>query len=253
MEALRVSDVSLNLSGIQILSKVSFVVEQGAIHGLIGPNGAGKTSLMNCVTGYYNPNHGSVVFAGATITNLKPHKIAKLGISRMFQHIEIVQELSVKDNILLGRHTHMNYNPVQALLYRGKAHAEELRNEKEIAGMISFLQLEEFQDRIAGSLPYGTQKRVELARAIAAMPQVLILDEPTSGMNQWEKEEIVEAIMRVHRSFIPTIVLIEHDMRVVMKISDRISVMNYGMFIAEGKPRDIQRNELVLEAYLGRE
>ena len=159
MEALRVSDVSLNLSGIQILSQVRLVIEKGAIHGLIGPNGAGKTSLMNCVTGYYNPNSGSVMLAESPITNLKPHKIAKLGISRMFQHIEIVQELSVKDNILLGRHTHMNYNPLHALLYHGKARAEELRNEVEIEDVISFLQLDEFQGRIAGSLPYGTQKR----------------------------------------------------------------------------------------------
>jgi branched-chain amino acid transport system ATP-binding protein len=253
MELVRVSNVSLNLEGIQILSDVDMTFEEGLIHAVIGPNGAGKTSLMNCITGYYPPNEGSVIFQGQDITRLRPDRIARLGIARMFQHIEIISELSVKDNILLGRHIHTNYNISHALLYYGKARQEELRNEQEITEIVSFLQLEDVREKIAGSLSYGTQKRVELARAIAAMPKILILDEPTSGMNQQEKTEIIHAILKVHESFIPSILLIEHDMRVVMEISDRISVMNFGTLIAEGCPGEIQENQLVIEAYLGTE
>jgi branched-chain amino acid transport system ATP-binding protein len=222
-------------------------------HAIIGPNGAGKTSLMNCITGNYPPNDGTVSFRGEDITRLRPDRIARLGIARMFQHIEIISELSVKDNVLLGRHIHTNYNVCQALLYYGKAKREELRNEGEITEIMSFLQLEDVQEKIAGSLPYGTQKRVELARAIAAMPQMLILDEPTSGMNQQEKREIIDAILRVHESFTPSILLIEHDMRVVMEISDKIWVMNFGTLVANGCPEEIQQNKLVIEAYLGSE
>jgi branched-chain amino acid transport system ATP-binding protein len=253
MELLRVSDISLNLEGIQILSKGNMIIEEGSIHAVIGPNGAGKTSLMNCITGYYNPNEGSIFYKGEEITHLKPHIVARLGISRMFQHIEIIRSLSVRDNVLLGRHTHLDYNLLQGLLYYGRAHREEVRNREEIKEIMSFLQLNGLEEQIAGSLPYGTQKRVELARAIAGRPQMLILDEPTSGMNQQEKEEIIHAVLRVHQSFIPTIILIEHDMRVVMKISERISVMNFGTVIAEGGPKEIQQNDLVIEAYLGTE
>ncbi|MGD0233453.1 MAG: ABC transporter ATP-binding protein [Syntrophorhabdales bacterium] len=253
MELLRVSDISLNLEGIQILSKGNMIIEEGSIHAVIGPNGAGKTSLMNCITGYYNPNEGSIFYKGKEITHLKPHSVARLGISRMFQHIEIIRSLSVRDNVLLGRHMHLDYNLLQGLLYYGKAHREEARNREEIREIMSFLQLDGLEEQIAGSLPYGTQKRVELARAIAGRPQMLILDEPTSGMNQQEKEEIIHAVLRVHQSFIPTIILIEHDMRVVMKISERISVMNFGTVIAEGGPKEIQQNDLVIEAYLGTE
>jgi branched-chain amino acid transport system ATP-binding protein len=251
MEELRVSDMSLKLEGIQILSEMNLTIERGRIHSLIGPNGSGKTSLMNCVTGYYRPNQGSVLFKGREITHLKPHKIAKTGISRMFQHIEIVRELSVIDNIMLGRHMHFQYNPVQALLFYGKALKEELKHRHEIEETLSFLQLDAFKYRSAGSLPYGTQKRIELARALVARPEVLILDEPTSGMNRQEKEEIIQMIIEAHRTSVPSIILIEHDMRIVMEISDIISVMNFGVVIAEGTPKEIQQNDLVIEAYLG--
>jgi branched-chain amino acid transport system ATP-binding protein len=169
----------------------------------------------------------------------------------MFQHIEVVLELSVIDNVMLGRHIHFQYNPVQALFFYGKALKEELKHRREIEETLSFLQLGAFKDRSAGSLPYGTQKRIELARAIVARPEVLILDEPTSGMNRQEKKEIIQIILEMHRTSIPTIILIEHDMRIVMEISDIISVMNFGTVIAEGSPEEVQKNDLVIEAYLG--
>jgi len=188
MEVLQLSNVSLNLDGIQILSKASVNVEEGTIHSIIGPNGSGKTSLINCATGYYRPDDGSVFFKGEDITYFKPNKVARIGISRMFQHIQIVGELSVIDNVMLGKHVHLQYNTLQALLFYGKALQEELKGRKEIEEILSFLMLGEFKDRIAGSLPYGVQKRIELARALATHPQVLILDEPTSGMTRQEKQ-----------------------------------------------------------------
>jgi len=251
MELLRISNLSLNIAGIQILSNINLTIEEGTIHSVIGPNGAGKTSLMNCITGHYLSQKGSIHFSGKEITHYKPHKISKCGISRMFQHIEIIRELSVTDNIMLGRHIHLHYSLVQALFYYGSARKEEVLNQKIIGETISFLQLGDFRERVAGSLSYGTQKRVELARAIVGTPQLLILDEPTAGMTQQEKEEIMQAILKVHETFIPTIILIEHDMRVVMRISDKISVINFGTLIGEGSPTEIQQNTAVIEAYLG--
>jgi len=251
MDVLQISNLSLNLEGIQILSNINMVIREGAIHSVIGPNGSGKTSLMNCITGYYRHNLGSIFFKGQEITSLKPNRIAGIGISRMFQHIEIIREFSVIENILLGKHIHLRYNTFQSLLFYGKALKEELKQREEIEEILSFMGLEEFRHRHAGSLPYGTQKRIELARAIAANPQLLILDEPTSGMNQQEKEEIIQVILKVHQAFIPTIILIEHDMKIVMAISEYISVMNFGNLIAEGLPHEIQKNNLVVEAYLG--
>jgi len=251
MELLQVSNIFLNIEGIQILSNIDMIIKRGAIHAVIGPNGSGKTSLINCMTGYYRPNQGSVFFKKSDITFLKPHKIARLGISRMFQQAEIVQELSVMDNMMLGRHIHFKYSTLQALLFYGKARREEGKHRQAIENAMGLLQIEEFKDRMAGSLPYGTQKRIELARAIVEDPEILILDEPTSGMTHQEKEEIIRAVLTVHEKFIPTVILIEHDMRVVMKISDHVSVMNFGKLIAEGSPQEIQQNSSVIEAYLG--
>jgi branched-chain amino acid transport system ATP-binding protein len=251
MDVLQVSNISLNLEGIQILSNIDMTIQEGTIHSVIGPNGSGKTSLMNCITGYYRPNQGSVFLKGQEITHLKPNKIAGIGISRMFQHIEIIREFSVIDNVMLGKHIHLRYNTIQSLLFYGKALKEELRQREKIEEILSFMGLKEFKNKHAGSLPYGTQKRIELARAIAADPQILILDEPTSGMNQQEKEEIIQMILKAHQTYIPTIILIEHDMRVVMAVSEYISVMNFGNLIAEGPPDQIQKNDLVIEAYLG--
>ncbi len=243
--------MSLNLEGIQILSRLDMTVREGTIHSVIGPNGSGKTSLMNCITGYYRPNKGSVFFNWKEITRLKPDRIAALGISRMFQHIEVIREFSVIENVMLGKHIHLKYNAAQSLFFYGKALREELRQREEIEEILSFMGLQEAKYRLAGALPYGTQKRVELARAIAVNPTLLILDEPTSGMNQQEKEEIMQIILKVRKAFIPTIILIEHDVRLVMRISDTISVMNFGNLIAEGTPSEIQKNNLVIEAYLG--
>jgi branched-chain amino acid transport system ATP-binding protein len=251
METLTVSNVSLNLEGIQILSKLNMTVHEGTIHSIIGPNGSGKTSLMNCITGYYRPNKGAISFNGKEITHLKPNRIAALGISRMFQHIEVIREFSVVENVMLGKHIHLHYNTFQSLFFYGKALKEELRQREKIEEILSFMGLQEAKHRIAGALSYGTQKRVELARAIAVNPTLLILDEPTSGMNQQEKEEIIQVILKVREAFIPTIILIEHDVKLVMRISDTISVMNFGNLIAEGTPTEIQKNNLVIEAYLG--
>jgi branched-chain amino acid transport system ATP-binding protein len=251
MELLHISNISLNIEGIDILSDINMKIYPKNIHSVIGPNGAGKTSLMNCITGHYSPQEGLIFFQEKDITNLKPHQIAKVGISRMFQHIEVVRELSVIENIMLGRHIHLHYNAIQALFYYGKTHKEEIRNKQIIKETISFLELDDITDRKTGSLSYGTQKKVELARAIVGRPQLLILDEPTAGMTQKEKEEIMQVIFEVHKTYIPTIFLIEHDMRVVMKISDHISVMNFGVLIAEGSPNEIQQNDAVIEAYLG--
>jgi branched-chain amino acid transport system ATP-binding protein len=251
MDVLKVSNISLNLEGIQILSALDMTVHEGTIHSVIGPNGSGKTSLMNCITGYYRPSEGSISFNGKEITHLKPNRIAALGISRMFQHIEVIREFSVIENVMLGKHIHLKYNTVQSLFFYGKALKEELRQREEIEEMLSFMGLQEVKHRLAGDLPYGTQKRVELARAIALNPSLLILDEPTSGMNQQEKEEIIQVILSVRKAFIPTIVLIEHDVKLVMRISDIVSVMNFGNLIAEGTPSEIQQNSLVIEAYLG--
>jgi branched-chain amino acid transport system ATP-binding protein len=251
MEVLKVSGVSLNLEGIQILSGLNMVVQEGTIHSVIGPNGSGKTSLMNCITGYYRPNNGSIFFGKKEITYLKPNRVAALGISRMFQHIEVIEEFSVLENVMLGKHIHLKYNTVQALFFYGKALKEELRQRERIEEILSFMGLQEVKYRVAGALPYGTQKRVEMARAIALNPTVLILDEPTSGMNQQEKEEITQVILKVRKAFIPTIILIEHDVKLVMRISDTISVMNFGNLIAEGTPPEVQKNNLVIEAYLG--
>jgi branched-chain amino acid transport system ATP-binding protein len=251
MEVLAASNISLKLEGIQILSELNMVVREGTVHSVIGPNGSGKTSLMNCITGYYRPNEGSIFFQGGEITHLKPNRIAALGISRMFQHIEVIRQFSVIENVMLGKHIHLHYNPVHSLLFYGKALREELREREKIEEILSFMGLQEAKYRMAGALPYGTQKRVELARAIAVNPAVLILDEPTSGMNQQEKEEIVQVILKVRKAFIPTIILIEHDVKLVMRVSDRISVMNFGNLIAEGTPSEIQQNNVVIEAYLG--
>lgn len=251
MEVLTVSNISLNLEGIQILSALNMIVREGTIHSVIGPNGSGKTSLMNCITGYYRPTSGSIFFSGEEITRLKPNRIAALGISRMFQHIEVIREFSVIENVMLGRHLHLDYNPIQSLFFYGKALKEELKQRERIEEILSFMGLQEAKYRLAGALPYGTQKRVELARAIAVNPTLLILDEPTSGMNQQEKEEIIQVILNVRKAFIPTIILIEHDVKLVMRISDIVSVMNFGNLIAEGAPSEIQRNDLVIEAYLG--
>ena len=251
MEVLNISNISLSLEGIQILSGLNMVVQEGTIHSVIGPNGSGKTSLMNCITGYYRPNTGSIFFGGNEITHLKPNRIAALGISRMFQHIEVIREFSVIENVMLGKHIHLQYNPIQSLFFYGKALREELRQREKIEEILSFMGLQDAKYHLAGVLPYGTQKRVELARAIALNPTLLILDEPTSGMNQQEKEEIIQVILKVRKAFIPTIILIEHDVKLVMRISDTISVMNFGNLIAEGTPSEIQKDNLVIEAYLG--
>jgi branched-chain amino acid transport system ATP-binding protein len=208
---------------------------------------------MNCLTGFYKPDRGAIYFREKNITHLKPDRIARLGVSRMFQHIEVIRELSVTDNILLGRHIHLSYNLIDGFLFYGRAKKAEQEQRDLVDEIVAFLNLEKVRFQLAGALSYGTQKRVELARAIAMRPEVLILDEPTSGMNQQEKEEIMEGIVKVQETLVPTIVLIEHDMRVVMRISHLISVMNLGCLIAEGSPAEIQMNEMVAEAYLGRD
>ena len=229
-------------------------VKKGEIFSIIGPNGAGKTCLLNCINRFYHPEKGSVVFEGRDISRLKPHKIAGLGIARTFQNVELFSHMSVLDNIKLGAHVHLKAGSLSGGIYYGKSRKEEISLRKHIEEqIIDLLEIEQIRKRIVHSLPYGLQKRVELARALAMKPKVLLLDEPATGMNLEETEDMARFILDINEEWGVTIVLIEHDMGVVMDISDRICVLDFGLKIAEGKPEEIRHNEKVIKAYLGEE
>ncbi len=250
---LRVEDVSLSFGGIQALTSVSFAAREGEILAIIGPNGAGKTSMLNCINSFYRPDRGSIIFEGRDITRLAPYRIAQLGVARTFQNIALYTGLSTLDNLMAARHIHMRAGFLQSLLYWGPAHSEELAHRHAVEEIIDFLEIEHVRKAIVGSLPYGLRKRVDLGRALAMEPKLLLLDEPMTGMNQEEKEDMARFILDIHERHGRTILLIEHDMGLVMDIADRVVVLDFGRKIAEDGPEEIRRNEAVIQAYLGEE
>lgn len=249
-----VEDIHLSFGGLKALSGVSTGVKKGEIFSIIGPNGAGKTCLLNCINRFYHPQIGRIFFEGKEITHVKPSSIAKLGIARTFQNVELFAHMTVLDNIKLGAHVHLKSGFLAGGVYFGKTRREEMALRKHIEEkIIDLLEIEQIRKKVVHALPYGLQKRVEMARALAMNPKVLLLDEPATGMNLEETEDIARFILDINQEWGVTIVLIEHDMGVVMDISDRVCVLDFGVKIAEGRPEEIRHNQRVIKAYLGEE
>jgi branched-chain amino acid transport system ATP-binding protein len=248
---LKCEDISLKFGGVNALSNITFDVQKGEILSIIGPNGAGKTCLINTITGFYRPSNGSVTFNKRTITGLHPYEIAKLGIARTFQNIELFEGLTVLDNLLAARHIYLKPNLFTSSLYFGPAQKKEINEREVVEDIIDFLEIQAIRNHEVGSLSYGLRKRVELGRALALEPRVILLDEPTAGMNVEEKEDMVRFVLDVLEEENITVVLVEHDMDIVMDISDRIIVFDFGYKIAEGNAQEIKGDDRVIKAYLG--
>ena len=249
---LQVRDIWLSFGGIQALSNISFDVRRREILAIIGPNGAGKTSLLNCLNNFYHPDRGRILFEGQDLTLLSPHRIAPLGIARTFQHTALYTGLSTLDNLMAARHIHMRSGFWHSLLYWGRARREDLAHREVVEEIIDFLEIEHIRKAIVGALPHGLRKRVELGRALALEPQLLLLDEPMTGMNLEEKEDMARFVLDIHERQGTTVVLIEHDMGLVMDIADRVVVLDFGRKIAEGSPEEIRHSPAVINAYLGK-
>jgi len=249
---LSVESVSLNFGGVKALIDVSMEVREGELLALIGPNGAGKTCLLNCINGFYRPHKGEIYFQGQRITRLPSHKIAELGIARTFQGLQLFNGLSVQDNIMAGREIFLKSGILSGAIYFGKAWREEIEHRKVVEDIIDFLEIEPYRKRIVGTLPYGLRKRVDLGRALAMEPRLLLVDEPLAGMNRDEKEDIARFILDIAEERGVTILVVEHDMGLVMDIADRVVVLDFGRKIAEGDPEEIRHNEEVIKAYLGK-
>ncbi|MEJ2558061.1 MAG: ABC transporter ATP-binding protein [Anaerolineae bacterium] len=251
MVQLAAEDITLQFGGVVALLEVSVEVEQGAIHAIIGPNGAGKTSLLNCISRLYHPTKGRILFEGQDITTYRPHKIAELGIARSFQNIELFRGMTVLDNLMLGRHVRLKSGVLSGGFYWGKSQREEIAHRAIVEDIIDFLEIEAIRKKTVGTLAYGLQKRVELGRALALEPKILLLDEPMAGMNVEEKEDMARFILDINEERSITVVLIEHDMGVVMDISDKVTVLDFGEIISEGTSDEVRKDPKVISAYLG--
>jgi branched-chain amino acid transport system ATP-binding protein len=251
MAYLDISDVTLSFGGLKALSNVNMKIEPGLITSIIGPNGAGKTSMLNCISGFYHPTHGEISYKEKKLTRASPHQVSSMGIARAFQNLELFSGLSVLDNLLLARHQNLKYSFLHAVFFFGKASRVEAENRGYVESIIDFMELEPYRKSLVGNLSYGVQKKVEVARALTLAPEILLLDEPMAGMNQEEKEDIVRFVMDIQKERNITVVLVEHDLGVVMDISDQIYVLDFGEVIGSGTPEEIARNPKVIEAYIG--
>lgn len=245
------NNVNLNFGGVNALTEVSFDIKENSLFAIIGPNGAGKTSIFNCISGIYRPTSGMVKILDQDIRTMRPDAIANLGVARTFQNIELFENMTTLDNILIGAHRHINYGSIAGLLFSKKARKEEEKARKIAEDIIDFLEIEEYRYSYILSLPYGIQKRIELARALAMKPKILLLDEPAAGMNNEETEDIARFILDIHEELGVTVVLIDHDMNMVMDIATEVIVMDFGKKLFDGNPTDASKNKNVIEAYLG--
>ncbi|WP_457552269.1 ABC transporter ATP-binding protein [Desulfobacula sp.] len=252
----RVDNLSISFGGIKALQDISFTMNKGEIFSVIGPNGAGKTTLFNCISGLYKPDRGNIQFKGNFIGNKKPDAIARMGIARTFQNIELFSNMNTMENIMLGRHIHMTTGIFKGMFLWGKtsfAGKEEILHREKVERIIDLLELQNVRDKFVGALPYGTQKLIELGRALALEPDLLLLDEPCAGMNTEEKQDMIFWIKDIQDELGISILLIEHDMKMVMDISSRVLAINFGKQVTLGTPEDVQQNKEVLKAYLGEE
>jgi branched-chain amino acid transport system ATP-binding protein len=248
---LTIEGLSLRFGGVVAVKEINLAVHTNELLAVIGPNGAGKTSLLNCITGFYHPQQGRVIFNGRDITNLHTHELVGVGIGRTFQNIELFPGMTVLANLTLARHIHCHYSFIRSCLFSPSVKKEEIHHREKLEEIIDFLDMQSVRKKLVGSLPYGMMKRVELGRALSLEPRLLILDEPFAGMNVEEKEDMVRFLLELNHNWGLTMILVEHDMSIIMSISQRIMVLNFGEMLGEGTPEEISNNQKVIKAYLG--